>query len=52
LVFHITPRESAWVRIVSSVRDFDHGSLAKLRTLETMRTQALSIVSALLQLKT
>jgi hypothetical protein len=39
------PLESAWVRIASSVRDFVNVSLAKPRTLEAMRTQALSIIS-------
>jgi hypothetical protein len=34
--------ESAWVRTASSVRDFIHGPLAKSRTLEAVRTQALS----------
>jgi hypothetical protein len=37
------------VRIASSVQDFAHGPLAKPRTLEAMRTQALSIVSVRLQ---
>jgi hypothetical protein len=38
--FMIDPRESAWVRIASSVRDFIHGQPVKSRTLEAMRTRA------------
>jgi hypothetical protein len=34
--------ESAWVRTASSVRDFVSGPSAKPRTLEAVRTQALS----------
>jgi hypothetical protein len=34
--------ESAWVRIASSVRAFVNDTLAKVCTLEAMRTQALS----------
>jgi hypothetical protein len=36
------PSAGAWVRIASSVRGFGEGTLAKVRTLEAMRTQALS----------
>jgi hypothetical protein len=34
--------KSAWVRIASSVLGFVYGPLAEARTLEAMRTQALS----------
>jgi hypothetical protein len=41
----IPPQESAWVRTASSVRPFVHGPLAKIRTLEAVRTHAFFIVA-------
>jgi hypothetical protein len=51
LGFIVTSSTSAWVPIASSVQGFVHRPLTDACTLEAMRTQALFIVSACLQLK-